>query len=613
MSYVMEISVFWKVVHMPRGNVKGVFLGLAAFTMALGPLAYPSAAFAVPVNKSVVYDATATDNDKINRMYELDGIKYDVYTDSGCFTPAKVAGTTTNAQLTLNYDADSGEAVSNTVELVPGDYYIRENKNSCKDKGIAWNDEVKKVTVTPNNTESSPATTKFTDPIVTVPAKVGAKVDAVTGAIAQGDGTLQGCVIRIDYFDQILTQSAATTQADAGKATKTWYFKTDANGEIDIEKDTPLSSASPSNYDGQGSWGKSDSLYVSSVGNKRLFLLGSYLIREVASPAGYDLKTNAKFATFKMNNGKLESTVPANDEDFNWKGENTPNPGTVTITKVDSEALADKKGNITQGDSKHNAEFVVKNVSANAIVFYDSYKADADGHLVGVGNGKTVAVGDNIPTPLKCTRQANGDWTSNTLTLPYGSYEIREISGGDGMITDTNWVHKFSLHDKNAVEEVEVTKDNPVARAGLRLVKVDSDTVAPGWTFSGETNIAQLIDEIALGQGDAKLVGAQFTITNVSDGPVKVDGKWYEPGKPVAVIETYATKTTSGRDIVVANTKTNTSLPYGTYEVRETKSPTGYNPIVGLVGGAPVEMHPTMEQNGMWYFAGWDPTEIDIP
>ena len=46
---------------MSQRNAKGVFLGLAASALALGSLAFPSAALAVNVNKSVIYDAKAAE------------------------------------------------------------------------------------------------------------------------------------------------------------------------------------------------------------------------------------------------------------------------------------------------------------------------------------------------------------------------------------------------------------------------------------------------------------------------------------------------------------------------------------------------------------------------
>lgn len=610
---------------MPQGNAKGVLTRLAASALALGVLATPQAAFAVKVPDSVIYDASATDNKNLNHMYSLDGIKYNVYTNQACTAQAKVAGTSSNAVLTISYTAGADYAQSNVVELEPDTYWVREVESSVRDKGLAYNDTAQSVTVTSDNTEDSPATPKtaFTDPVVQVDTGISGKIDAelAEASKAQGDGNLANCVIRVAYFDKEMPTDAATVASRIGEAKRVWYFKTDANGKLNFKTAAPITTAStPSDVaNRQGSWGKSDPLYITKS-NQRVFLLGSYYVDEVCAPEGYDLQSNPEVLIFQMDNGNLSATRAKGTFEPKEKA-NTPNVGQITISKVDAEAKADGKGNITQGDSDHAAVFTITNASENAIIYHDaskySMKADPSGvtNLIADANdeGQKVAVGAEVPVKLVCERQSNGDWVSNTVILPYGTYTIREESGGTGMLTDESWSKTVELHDGKQVEDIKLEKENTVVRSGLKLTKVDSDTVAPRWLFTGgDVSVGQLVDEIALGQGNASLVGAEFTIKNVSQGPVKVEGTWYDPNADIMTITTKAAKTESGKDIVVASTPSNASLPYGTYEVRETKAPEGYNPIVGLIGGEPVVAHPTQSENGIWYVTGWDPSEVAL-
>lgn len=594
---------------MPQGNVRGVLGRVLACALMTCAFTVPNAAFAVNVPRSVIYDAANTDNDNLNHMYKLDDIKYDVYKDSACQETAKVGNTTVNAQLTLSYIAGADYAESSTVELTPGKYYVRENEASCTNKGIAWNPKVYEVEVTSNNTEANPAIVNggpVTDPVVHVRADIGQKLDADTGR-PQGDGSLEGCVVRVAYFDKILEGTPTQVGNRIGEAKRVWYFKTDADGKIDLDTAEPLHEGPGADWEGQGTWGASSDLYMAN--GKRVFLLGTYHISEVAAPKGYDLLDNAKVQTFRMDSNNLVADVAVGTVEY--RSENTPNPGTIDIVKVDTEAVADGRGNIVQGDTNHAAIFTITNRSENMIKYYDQYEDDGDGHMRGVGSGTEVPVGGTVPMKLTCVRGSDGNWKSNTVMLPYGTYEITEDYGGEGMLTDRDWSETVSLHDQRAIEHINLTKDNKPVRAGLKLTKVDSDTVVPSWVYvGGDTTMAQLVEEIATGQGNAHLDGAEFTIKNVSGGPVRVDGEWYDSGADVATITTYVTRTTTGREIVVANTSSNESLPYGTYEVRETKAPVGYNPIVGLIGGAPVVVHPSEAEHGSWYFTGWDVGEV---
>lgn len=133
--------------------------------------------------------------------------------------------------------------------------------------------------------------------------------------------------------------------------------------------------------------------------------------------------------------------------------------------------------------------------------------------------------------------------------LPEGTYSVREISTPAG----------YRLSDA-ASRTVTITGDavtrlvgdnafrNAVVRGGVTIEKRDAES------------------RLLTPQGDASLDGTAFEIVNRSAQPVYVDGASYDPGQ-VCCRLTIA----NGRAATASD-----ALPYGTYEIRETKPGTGY-------------------------------------
>lgn len=91
-----------------------------------------------------------------------------------------------------------------------------------------------------------------------------------------------------------------------------------------------------------------------------------------------------------------------------------------------------------------------------------------------------------------------------------------------------------------------VFKDS-IIRGSIAIQKVDGDT------------------KTATTQGDSTLAGAEFSVVNKSNNPVYVDGVIYQPNSLIRVLKTNASGACS-----IEN------LPYGTYEVYESRAPEGY-------------------------------------
>ena len=99
-----------------------------------------------------------------NSCYDLSGIQFKVYTSAACTTEAKNAA---GSAITLQTDANG---LTQTVEMIIGDYWVKEVPASLTGKGWKVNGTPKKVTVSPTNTSGNPveveiSNTANSDPI----------------------------------------------------------------------------------------------------------------------------------------------------------------------------------------------------------------------------------------------------------------------------------------------------------------------------------------------------------------------------------------------------------------------------------------------------------------
>ena len=278
---------------------------------------------------------------------------------------------------------------------------------------------------------------------------------------------------------------------------------------------------------------------------------GTYEIKEVKAPEGYLLNTADSWTFTITEDGKTVRPSTASD-----KIEDTPIRGGVAMPKVDTELSQfagdeQKEGN-PQGDATvEGAEFTIRNESQSQVVV----------------NGKVYESGQDVIT---IRTGADGIATTGNLALPYGSYTIREVKEPTGYLPSTTnhdgddgEVWSFEIRENGkivrpAIDDVEHKIDNQVIRGDVEMPKIDTELS----TYSGQE------DATNNPQGGATVSGAEFTIKNKSAHHVIVNGKLYQPEEDVAKIVT--------GDDGIART-TGKALPYGTYELRETKAPEGYH------------------------------------
>lgn len=553
--------------------------------------ATPASAFAVTPGASVVHDSASH---SINNTYRLDGIQYQVYTNADCASDHKATDVNgVNAVLTVHYDESTGRATTNKVELRPGTYYVKEVEGSVTGTGFTVDGTVYTARVTSNNTQANPLTLTSTEDVVRISNGTIRKLDSVFGGTPAGDGTLGGCVIRVRYFDDPdTTHDSEWYKGHAGQAKATWYFETDGNGEISFAN-SPLAD------------GYSSSAFKVANG-RRVFLLGAYLMDEVKAPEGYKLAENLSLV--RLTQASTSSIAPDGSLEFTATDEIEGER--IVMEKRDAEVASGQatageqmpgaqveylaggaapSATYTQGDTDHSSTYRVQNISDHAIQYVTS---DGD-HVV-------VDKDAYLPETFTCEVDGDGRWVTPTIHVSYGTYRITETAAGEGLKVNREWTQVVEAHSPSETPYAYVQLNEPI-RAGLGLVKVDSATMDGDHAISNGHSIATIMGDVMQGQGDARLDGAEFTIRNVSRNAVLVDGKWYARGADICKIVTFVDE--DGH--VVAYTKTNVDLPYGTYEVRETKAPVGYELGEGLVGGSAIILHPSEAADGSWRFMGW--------
>ncbi len=208
---------------------------------------------------------------------------------------------------------------------------------------------------------------------------------------------------------------------------------------------------------------------------------GNYQVREIQPSTGYLIDSKS-----------YDVNIPSNTTIMVTSKENVVK-GKIKINKVDSETnMCKSQGHATLVGAKY-----------------------------GIYNSKNELVE---------TLTIGNDCSATSKNLPYGNYEVRELSASVGYQLDSN---HYPVKIKNSQTVIITSKEN-VIKGKIKVMKVDS-----------ETNTCKA-------QGQASLIGAKYGIYNSKN----------------ELVETL----TIGNDC----TATSQFLPYGNYEVRELSASTGY-------------------------------------
>ena len=259
---------------------------------------------------------------------------------------------------------------------------------------------------------------------------------------------------------------------------------------------------------------------------------GRYRITESGAPEGYH-KANFEAAMFVDGQGVVVATPNPCDENIYRSGE-------VKVVKAD----ADWRESHPQGDA------------SLAGVQYELINRSKYGVYVG---GTVYAPGEVIATLTTAWSDNDQAYTASTSGLPYGTYELKETKASTGY-NNANWTQTFTIREDGQLVSFDTAdhnwNENDVMRGGVVVGKMDRETSQ------------------YLPLGEAHLDGAVFSITNRSKESVVVNGTTYAVGDEVMRIASEAIEW-NGATIYAATTGEK-ALPYGTYEIREIASGTGY-------------------------------------
>lgn len=292
-------------------------------------------------------------------------------------------------------------------------------------------------------------------------------------------------------------------------------------------------------------------------------------------------------------NKEVYGDVGAVKHDFDICKTNFANSYPTASNDFNHGNLQDSAGNrvFDQGDgSIYNVKFEIYNSTGRTIILQDDTLKTPNELCATITVRGDIFTNDLTPINLGVGARTGGTIPPHVTVrdtidnyLPFGAYTIKEIVGDNVsyLLYNKNPLNtesttqlvtfvsqrglnykQFSHSDPTTGKPVykpeSVEYDNSVKRGGVQIRKLDTDVVD---TEHDKT-----------AQGDATLEGTEFTLINQSEKPIyyKKSGeadKLVESGNVIDVLVTDEEGFTA--------TDVN-ALPYGTYEIQETKPPIGY-------------------------------------
>lgn len=258
---------------------------------------------------------------------------------------------------------------------------------------------------------------------------------------------------------------------------------------------------------------------------------GSYRLTETKAPAGYKLSGVLTRDFTISTDGQVISLTAAGSS----IRDNVVRGG-VKIQKRDHESGKDEP----QGKAVlKGAEFAITSLNVNPVKV----------------NGILYTKGQTVKTVVA---DENGIAQTRENELPFGTYRVTETKAPKGYQLSGVLTRDFTIDTDGQMVSLTAAdksiRDN-VVRGGVKVQKRDNET--------GKDKP----------QGKAALKGAEFAVISRNVSPVIVNGTAYGKGQVVKTI------VTDENGIAKTDAK---ELPYGSYTIRETKAPEGYN-LSGVV------------------------------
>lgn len=361
---------------------------------------------------------------------------------------------------------------------------------------------------------------------------------AATGenALPYGDYTVRE-VASNDSMLQTFTEEISVTISEDGQ-TLTYEAENEVvRGGITIEKQDSQTGSTPQ---GNASFAGIDFEIVNRSANPVVVNGQTYAVGDVVMTITSDENGHASTGNDALPYGTYEVRESATNESMllTWQGETVQvrqNGHSVAITavnEVERGGLSVEKqdtitGSTPQGDADFEGiTFEIINNSRNPVIV----------------EGQKYQPGEVVKTLVT---DSEGKASTADDLLPYGEYILHESATNESMLI-TAPDQTVLVEDDGVIYEFVATDE--VVRGGVLIEKRDLE--------SG------LLTPL----GGASLDGTLFEITNKSINAVYVNGALYQPGEVCATIEVV-----DG----VAQTDAR-ALPYGTYQMVESKPGKGY-------------------------------------
>ena len=361
---------------------------------------------------------------------------------------------------------------------------------------------------------------------------------ATTGenALPYGEYTVRE-VSTNDSMLQTFTEEISVTISEDGQMLEYEVENEVVRGGIDIEKQDSEMGSTPQ---GNSSFAGIDFEIINRSANPVVVGGQTYAVGDVVMTITTDESGHASTGSDVLPYGTYEVRESATNESMllTWQGETVQvrqNGHSVSVTAVDEVergGLAVEKqdtitGTTPQGDADFEGiTFQIINNSRNPVMV----------------EGQKYQPGEVVKTLVT---DSEGKASTADDLLPYGEYILHESVTNESMLL-TAPDQTVNVSDDGVI--YEFTMADEVVRGGVLIEKRDLE--------SG------LLTPL----GGASLDGTLFEITNKSINAVYVGGALYQPGEVCATIE-----------VVDGIAQTDTrALPYGTYQMVESKPGEGY-------------------------------------
>ena len=253
----------------------------------------------------------------------------------------------------------------------------------------------------------------------------------------------------------------------------------------------------------------------------------------------------------------LESSKPNVEPQSECTGGLAYSPGSQTL-------LYCGQLSVVPGETYDDAEFTIRlGVHGEAEIYkVDKDRNDQPGQGDATLAGAVFTVTNRRNNRVVTTMTTDASGYASAKNLKWGDYSIKETTPPEGYFLDSEWSDSFEIRTNGEKHTAQYKVIDPVYHGGIEVTKFDTDRYA---TNHGGPNLEQ---------GDAKLAGAEYTIYNVSKADVYVAGRWVPTGTSASEANKIITLTTDDKGH--AQTETD-YFPYGSYLIKETKAPKGYN------------------------------------